>query len=158
MTSYKDKSDEFSLSVPASKPPTHCLASFLSIFPPADSCADDAALCMTDMSEAFGCNAPTQVPSCQLLVKPLCSAVCSGGAMSYTVVQATLTHHWIKCTLSCKRTTDCSSNKGDVTYRLGGWGGSSSWCQGLHWGQRCTQSSSLVRFALLVQTHCMWIA
>ena len=52
LTSYKDKSDEFSLSVPASKPPTRCIPCFLSLFPPADNCADDVALYMADMSEA----------------------------------------------------------------------------------------------------------
>ena len=53
LTSYKDKSDEFSLSVPSSKPSTHCVPSFISMFPPAGNCADDAALYMADMSEAF---------------------------------------------------------------------------------------------------------
>ncbi len=101
----------------------------------------------------------------QTCLKPLLQCLCMSAFLStaggttlyccslrrYSVVQATLTHHRNNCTLSCKIITDCSSNKGTVTYRLGGWGGSSSRWQRLHWGQRCTQSSSLVCSAYLLK-------
>ena len=129
LTSYKDKSDEFSLSVPASKQPTHR--------------SPQCFLQQTIVQMTWRCTWPT-------CLKPFC---CSAFLSHHVVVlfaaavQCCTSHIDISlkrnnCCL--RKRTVCSNQKGNVAHRLGGWGGSSSRWQRLHGRQRCTQSSGLV--------------